>query len=308
MGVVALVAVVGVGSYLLSLARTDGGVGGSAPHEPLVGPTAAPVPADTLVKALKDERFSCYDTLPGPPRVRSCYRTESDGTQLTVRVAADDQDAAALVELNAEPPAGLRSTALPPGDAMTPMKELIPVIGDALLGSAAGQIPSLDSGPNQSVRLSWGIVSFTVHPEAGNAVFTRSDAPTMPRGSDLPKAPSAVSTGLAGAGYVCDASSCVGKGSTYDVKARLSADEVSVSAVRYDGKPKVTDAELRKHYSALLRSVVDAKNLPAATQWVQAHLAPPSGFDQADVGGLHLAVFRTPAGDGQLVVRPVLAR
>lgn len=307
-GVVALVAVVGVGSYLLSSALTDGGIGGSAPHAPLEGPTAAPVPADRLVATLKDERFSCYDTLPGPTPVRSCYRTEADGTQLTARIAADEQDDAALVELNAEPPTGIRGAGLPPGDATTPMKELIPVVGQALLGSSAGQVPTLDSGPTQSVRLSWGTVSFSVHPEAGNAVFTRSDAPSVPRGTELPKPPAAVTSALARAGYSCDASSCVGKSSTYDVRARLSTDEASVSATRYDGKPKVTDSELRKRYGELLQSVADAKSLPAATQWVEAHLAPPKGFDQADVGGLHLAVFRTPDGDGQLVVTPVLAR
>jgi hypothetical protein len=51
----------------------------------------------------------------------------------------------------------------------------------------------------------------------------------------------------------------------------------------------VSSALARTGYVLGEASSCVGKSLPAASQWVEAHLAPPN--DQADVGGLHLAAF-----------------
>ena len=284
-----------------------GGIGGSAPHESRESPAPPPVPATKLTEALSAEGFGCFQTLETPTAVHSCYRTEDDGTRLVARVVSGQQGTANLVEILAQPPLGIAGQGLPPGDAATPVKEVFAVVGENLFGPAADQLPSFDAGDSRSASLSWGTVSFDLAPEAGTAKFSRAGAPTMPRGADFGAQASAAEGKLAAAGYECDGSGCTGRSQTFDIDAGVTSGEVSMSVMGYDGKPKVTDAELKKHYTDLLRAVADPAALHAAQAWVNEHLKPANGLDQADVGGLHLVVIRTATGDGQLIVTPVLA-
>ncbi|GAA2758153.1 hypothetical protein [Actinopolymorpha rutila] len=296
------------GGYVFGAGVLGGGLGGSAPHEEKTRPAAAPVPATELTAPLNSKGFACYDTQDSPTTVQSCYRTESDGTRLTVRIASGSDDEAALVDVDAAPPAGVRGQLRPAGDAVSPVREVVEVVGKPLLGQEYAGLPTFDDGVDRATHLSWGVVSFSAHPEAATASFTRSGAPTMPGGTDFQKDPAAMAAPLGKAGYECDASSCTATSSAYDVRARFSATEVTVSAIHYDGKVKVTDAELRRRYGDLLRQVADEKGNAAARRWIDGHLKPQHGFVEGDVGGLHLAVVRTGEGDGQLTVTPVLTR
>ncbi|MGW0226946.1 hypothetical protein ACWDWO_01395 [Actinopolymorpha singaporensis] len=301
-----LLAAVIVGGYLFGAGVLGGGLGGSAPHEEKTSPAAAPVPATELTPPLEGKGFACYATQSSPTTVRSCYRTESDGTRLTVRIATGSDGDAALVEVDAAPPAGIRGQLRPPGDAVSPVREVVEVVGRPLLGQEYAGLPTFGNGVDQATRLSWGVVTFSAHPEAATASFAGSGAPTMPRGADFRKDPAAMAASLGKAGYECDAGSCTGRSSAYDVRARFSATEVAVSALRYDGKAKVTDAELRQRYGDVLRQVADGQGYTAARRWIDGHLTPEHGFVEGDVDGLHLAVVRTGEGDGQLTVTPVL--
>ncbi|MFD2081101.1 hypothetical protein SAMN05421678_104213 [Actinopolymorpha cephalotaxi] len=306
--VVVLLLVVVIGGYLFGSGVLGGGLGGSAPHEAMTRPAAAPVAATGLTGALTSRGFTCYDTQPAPTPVRSCYRTESDGTRLVVRIGSASGDQAALVEIDAAPFSGIRGEHRTTGDAVGPVREVIEVVGKPLLGQEYAGLPTFGDGVDQATRLSWGSVSFTAHPEAATASFTRSGAPEMPRGTDFPKDPGAMSAALGKVGYECDADSCTPKSSAYDVRAKFSAAEATMSAIHYDGKAKVTDAELRSRYADLLRQVADGMQSDEARRWVDGHLTPKNGFVEGDVAGLHLAVARTDSGDGQLTVTPKLTR
>ncbi|MET9021710.1 hypothetical protein ABZV93_17150 [Actinopolymorpha sp. NPDC004070] len=303
-----LLVAVTVGGYVFGGGVLGGGFGGSAPHEEKTSPAAAPVAATELTGPLTSRGFTCYDTQASPTKVRSCYRTESDGTRVTVRIGSGSDDRAALVEIDAAPVTGVRGTVRPPGDAISPVREVVEVVGKPLLGQEYAALPAFGDDADRSTRLSWGAVSFSAHPEAASASFTGSNAPRMPRGTDFPKDPASMSAPLGKAGYECDSYSCTPESSPYEVRTRFSTSEVTVTAAHYDGEAKVTDAELRRRYGDALRQVANGKGLDAAQRWVAGHLTPKNGFVEGDVAGLHLAVIRTDSGDGQLTVTPVLTR
>ncbi len=304
--VVVLLVVVVIGGYLFGSGVLGGGLGGSAPHEALTSPAAAPVPATDLTEALSGKGFTCYDTQPAPTPVRSCYRTESDGTRLVVRIGSASGDQAAVVEIDGAPFTGIRGEHQSGGDAIGPVREVIELVGEPLLGQEYAGLPTFGDEDERDTRLSWGSVTFSAHPETATASFARSGAPTMPRGRDFPKDPAAMSAALGRTGYDCDTYSCSPKSSAYDVRAKVSAAEATMSTIHYDGKAKVTDAELRRRYADLLHQVADGKAYDEAHRWIEGHLTPEHGFAEGDVAGLHLATVRTGSGDGQLTVTPAL--
>jgi hypothetical protein len=284
--------VLGVVGYIGGRALFGERPGGAKPDfgDSTSGP-AKQVPASEVESKLTAEGLTCYDTA---PKVRSCYRTEPDGAQLTVRTLEGPGGMADYVSVSSAPAGGSGLGFEPRGDGATAYRETAELVAETLLGDPS-LLPEAGSA-NQTARSSWGVVTLDAGDDNGRVTFDRDGGAEPPGVSGFPKPAEDVRAAMAKLGYTCGGVSCSGEGAG-SPDASITAESMSINVGSSAG------AAATKSFNDLLTSALSGADLEAAKKWAAANVKPKAGFAQADAGGVHLAIAEAD-GKVQLLLTP----
>ncbi|GAA4985652.1 hypothetical protein [Actinopolymorpha pittospori] len=239
---------------------------------------------------LKEQDYVCYETVPKPNVIHSCYLTAPDGAEMAVRMRAAADGEVVEVTLKGRQSGTRGSTSPDPrGDVLEPSKDALTAISHVLLSVEDTKHLQVENvRVTKRISVPWGSVQVGLSTQQAFASFVRAGSKPLGGKHPLPVPREEVVRGLRAAGFVCEGDFSLNCGKR-DVNVSIRE---TVILLAVWGHPPLADTVVAAHTETLLQQVAKGATRDAVTSWAKARLNPEYGFVQGDVGGLHIEIVR----------------